>query len=194
MATQVFLPHLPPERVRLTPVGPRSAPLFSFGLLTVACALASFAFACATPFAAFAVIAAQMLSLPSAFLVVASVWAVNQAIGFGVLRYPIDTYTILWGVAIGASALASTAAAVLVLRFTQRANVVAALSLALAAAYTTYELVLVAATLFLGGEGAFTPAIIGWIGVLNILWLTGLAAVAETVRLLNWYQRPQTGS
>ena len=43
---------------RLAPVEPRYAPMFCFALLTAACALASFAFACATPFAAFAVVAA----------------------------------------------------------------------------------------------------------------------------------------
>lgn len=56
--------------VRLAPVAPRYAPLFCFALLTMACALASFAFACATPFAAFAVVAAAMLPLPPALLVV----------------------------------------------------------------------------------------------------------------------------
>jgi hypothetical protein len=195
MAIQDFLPHLPPERVWLAPVKPRSAPLFSFGLLTLACALASFAFACATPFAAFAVIAAaEILSLPSALLVVAAAWVVNQAIGFGALHYPIDANTILWGAFIGAAALAGTAAAALVLRLAQSANIVVALGLALLAAYTAYELVLLAATPFLGGEGAFTAAIVGRIGVLNILWLIGLVAASETVRLLNRYRRHQTAS
>ena len=32
---------------------------------------------------------------------------VNQAIGFGLLHYPIDTNTILWGFTIGAAALAA---------------------------------------------------------------------------------------
>jgi hypothetical protein len=49
-------------------------------------------------------------------------------------------------------------------------------------------------TPFLGGEGAFTAAIIGRIGVLNLLWLIGLVAASETVRLLNPYQRHQTVS
>jgi hypothetical protein len=168
--------------------------LFTFGLLTLACALASFVFACATPFAAFAVIAAEILPLPSALLVVAAAWVVNQAIGFSVHHYPIDANTIFWGVTIGAAALAGTAAAALVLRRAQRANVVVALSLALAAAYTTYELVLLAATPFLGGEGAFTAAIVSRIGVLNILWLIGLVAACEIARLLNRHGRHQTVS
>jgi len=55
---------------RLAPVEPRHAPLFCFALLTVSCALASFALACATPFGAFAVVAAAMLPLRPALLVV----------------------------------------------------------------------------------------------------------------------------
>ena len=73
---------------RLAPVEPRFAPLFCLVLLTAACALASFAFACATPFAAFAVVAAAMLPMRAALLVVTAAWIVNQAIGFGALGYP----------------------------------------------------------------------------------------------------------
>jgi hypothetical protein len=194
MPMQDLLPQLPPARVRRAPVGPVSAPFFSFGLLTLACALASFAFACATPFAAFAVMAAEMLPLSSALLVVAAAWIVNQAIGFGALHYPIDANTIGWGIAIGAAALAGTVTSALVLRIAQKTSAVFALGLALVAAYATYELVLFAATPVLDGAGAFTAAIISRIGVLNVLWLIGLVAASETVRLLNPYRRHQTAS
>ena len=86
----------PANGLYLAPVEHRQAPLFCFALLTVSCALASFALACATPFAAFAVIAAAMLSLRPALLVVMGAWLVNQAIGFGALHYPVDTNTMLW--------------------------------------------------------------------------------------------------
>src|SRR6201996_4268853 len=101
---------------RLAPVELRHAPLFGFALLAASCALASFALACATPFAAFAVIAAAMLPLQAALLAVTGAWLVNQAIGFGLLHYPIDTNTMLWGFAIGAAALAATAMSAAVLR------------------------------------------------------------------------------
>src|SRR5215831_18778711 len=166
---------------RLTPVEMRYAPLFCFVLLTAACALASFAFACATPFAAFAVMAAEMLPLSSALLVVAATWIVNQGIGFGALHYPIDANTILWGIVIGAAALAATTAAAGALRLAQHVGTAVSLGVALVAAYATYELVLLMATPLLGGGGAFTVAIIGRLGVLNIYWLIGLVAVGETV-------------
>jgi hypothetical protein len=179
---------------RLAPVEARHAPLFCCLLLSAACVLASFAFACATPFAAFAVVAAATLRLQSALLVTAAAWLVNQAIGFGYLHYPLDASTILWGVVIGAAALAATGAATAVLRLTQHTGTVLALTAALVGACVVYELVLFAATPFLGGEGAFTAAIIGRIGLLNILWLIGLAAACETVRPLNSYRRHQTVS
>jgi hypothetical protein len=195
MTNQDFISHRLRKPFRLTaPVRSRSAPLFTFGLLTLACALASFAFACATPFAAFAVMAAQMLPLTSALLVVAAAWVVNQAIGFGALHYPVDANTILWGVAIGGAALASTVAAAAVFRLAQHTTIAIALGMALVAAYAIYELVLFAATPFLGGEGAFSVAIIGRIGGLNLLWLIGLVAGSEIVRLLYPNRRRQTAS
>jgi len=172
---------------RLAPVEPPHAPLFCFALLTVSCALASFALACATPFAAFAVVAAAMLPLRSAVLVVAGAWLVNQGIGFGALHYPIGGNTMLWGLAIGPAALAATAISVAVLRSLAqgRTPLVLALGLAfaLACAYTAYELVLLAATPFLGGAGSFTTAIVSRIGLLNVVWLIGLIAACEIIRL-----------
>lgn len=168
------------------PIEPRFAPLFCLVLLTAACALASLAFACATPFAAFAVVAGAMLPLPSALLVVAAAWIVNQAIGFGALGYPYETNTLLWGAAIGAAALFSTVAAKLALRSLPRtsSNPVV-LALALAGAYVTYEVVLFAFTPLLGGRGAFTLAVVARLGTLNLLWLIGLVTACEVLRLVN---------
>ncbi|HTV30155.1 MAG TPA: hypothetical protein VMF32_20490 [Xanthobacteraceae bacterium] len=184
-----ILSHRTAASPRLAPVERRYAPLFCFALLTAACALASFAFACATPFAAFAVVAAAMLPLPSALLTVAAAWLVNQGIGFGFLHYPIDANTILWGIAIGAAALAATAIADRLLHALRRNASPTALAFALLGAYAAYELVLFAATAFLGGEGDFTAAIIGRLALLSVLWLIGLVAACETFRLLRPLRR-----
>jgi len=179
---------------RLAPVESRHAPLFCFALLTIACALSSFAFACATPFATFAVVTAAMLPLPSALLTVAAAWLVNQGIGFGFLQYPVDVNTIAWGLVIGAAALAAIAASVLVLDATRRASAALAFGAALLAANAAYEFVLFAATPFLGGEGNFTVAIVGRLGGLNVPWLIGLIAACEVSRLFNAGRRRQTVS
>ena len=173
------------HRLRLHPVAPRLAPMFGFVLLTVSCALASFAFACATPFAAFAVVAAAMLPLRPALLVVTGAWLVNQSIGFGVLHYPIDGSTIAWGLVIGAAALLATTAASSILRMLPQGRTLLMLALALVAAYAVYELALLAATPLLGGEGAFTAAIVTRIGLTSAVWLAGLVATCEIVRLVD---------
>jgi hypothetical protein len=159
--------------------------LFSFGLLTSGCALASLVLACGTPFAAFAVVAAAILPLPPALLVVTAAWLVNQTIGFGLLHYPVDADTMLWGVLIGAGGLAATMTSASVLRAARRASTAVALGLALMAAYATYELVLFAAAVFLGGSENFTPVIIGRLALLSVLWTMGLVAVCEIVRFVD---------
>jgi hypothetical protein len=179
----------PSNSARLHPVEPRFAPLFCVGLLMLSCALASFAFACATPFAAFAVIAAATLPLRPALLAVAAAWLVNQAIGFCALGYPHDVSTVAWGFVIGAAALAATVAAVPVLRRTASMTLPVAFGSALVCAYAAYELVLFAATPVLGGAGDFTLAIVGRLAVLNVLWFLGLFAACEIARLLGARRR-----
>jgi hypothetical protein len=181
--------RLPPLGLATADFEPRRAALFCLVLLTAGCALASFALACATPFAAYAVIAAAMLPWSSALLVVVAAWIVNQAIGFGALHYPHDANTIYWGLAIGAAALAATAAATLVLWALSRASRVAALCAALLAAYVAYELVLFAFTPVLGGSGAFTPAIVTRLGLLNVAWLIGLVLVCQAAIILDRIRR-----
>jgi hypothetical protein len=187
MALDILSP--PADRFRLHPVEPRHAPMFCFALLTVSCALASFALACATPFAGFAVVAAAMLPPRSALLVAIGAWLVNQTIGFGAHHYPIDASTIAWGFVIGAAALGATAASATVLRALPVNRTPLMLAVTLVCAYAAYELVLFAATPFLGGAGAFTVAIVTRLGLLNIVWLIGLVAACEIVRLLNPYRR-----
>lgn len=179
---------------RLAPVESRHASLFCFALLTVSCALASFALACATPFAAFAVIAAATLPLRPALLVATGAWLVNQGIGFGALHYPIDGNTMLWGLVIGIATLAATAISATVLRALPQTNAPLALALALVGSYGIYELVLLAATPFLGGASDFTAAIVAQIGFTNVAWLIGLVAACEIVRLINPSRRGHIAS
>jgi hypothetical protein len=186
-----ILPRPNAASAQLAPVEARYAPLFCFFLLTAACALASLAFACATPFAAFAVLAAAMLPLQPALIVVGAAWLVNQTIGFGLRGYPTDIHTIMWGLVIGAATLIATATSVLVLRGLPRTGGTAALGFALIAAYAAYELVLFAATPSLGGASSFTAAIVGRLALLSVLWLIGLVVACEVFRLFNLVRRRQ---
>ena len=192
MFRQILPPHA--DRFRLHPVAPRHAATFCFALLTVACALASFVLACATPFAAFAVVAAALLPLRPALLVVTGAWLVNQTIGFGALHYPIDADTIAWGFVIGTAALLSTAAASLLLRILPQGRTPLMLAITFIAAYAVYELAMLAATPFLGGEGAFTAAVVTRVGLTSAIWLAGLVAACEIVRLIDPFGRKRAMS
>jgi hypothetical protein len=192
MALTILPPHA--GHLRLHPVAPRLAPMFCFALLTVSCALASFALACATPFAAFAVLAAAMLPLRPALLVVTGAWLVNQTIGFCALHYPVDASTVAWGFVIGAAALVATAASSAVLRMLPQGRAPLMLAITFVAAYAAYELALLAATPALGGEGAFTAAIVVRIGLTSAVWLAGLVAACEIVRLVDPFSRRRTMS
>ena len=122
---------------------------------------------------------------PTALLVVGAAWLVNQGIGFGFRGYPADIHTVIWGLAIGAAALIATATSALVLHTLPRTRGLTVFAFALIAAYAAYELVLFAVTPFLGGADAFTAAIVGRLGLLSALWLIGLIAACEALRLFN---------
>jgi hypothetical protein len=188
-----FLP-VTADGLHLHPVESPHTWIFCFALLSISCALASFAFACATPFAAFAVVAGAMLPLRPALLVIAGAWLVNQAIGFAFLHYPVSVSTIAWGFVIGAATLAATVASAAVLRALAPHNMLLALVLGLVCGYGVYELVLFAATPVLGGAGAFTRAIVVRLGLLNIVWLIGLVIACEIARLLHPFRRDRTVS
>ncbi|MGJ5096684.1 hypothetical protein ACQR18_31715 [Bradyrhizobium oligotrophicum] len=173
-----------PSGVSLAPLSQAYAATFCFALLTAACALASFVFACATPFAAFAVIAAAMLPLRTALPVMLGAWLVNQGIGFGALHYPVDANTLAWGAMIGVAALSATVVARMALAALRTAPAPLAFAVALLSAYAAYELVLLAATPALGGAASFALPIVARLGLTSAAWLVGLVAVSEIVRLL----------
>jgi hypothetical protein len=114
---------------------------------------------------------------------------VNQAIGFAVHHYPIDHQYNDVGLALGAGAVAATAASIVVLRMLPLNRTPLVLALTLVCAYGAYEVVLFAVTPFPGGAGALTTAIIERLGFLNLVWLIGLVAACEIIRLINPFRR-----
>ena len=154
-------------------------------ILAVACASSSLVFACATPFAAFAVLAAAVLPLRRALAVVAFAFAVNQVIGFCVLDYPRTANAALWGVGMIAAALLTTAAATAVFRKFSSWGLFATYPVALVACFAVYEIVMLAMTPALGGAEAFSPDIVGQLAFVNAIWLVGLIAAYELLRRVN---------
>jgi hypothetical protein len=134
-------------------------------------------FACATPFAALATLAALKLGRRDAITVIGLVWLANQAIGYGLLGYPWTWDSAAWGLAIGASAgLAFLAARGL--STTRPAPL--AVSLPFVAAFAAFELGLYVAGFALpGAEGAFSASIVGHVFLINTLTVCGMMAVYQ---------------
>jgi hypothetical protein len=154
---------------------------FLSGLLVAISAVGSWKFACITPFVAFAVVAPHALSTRTALLTVAAIWVVNQAIGFGVLGYPWTVNAILWGITIGAAALAATGFAAAISQLGIRTGITA-VGTAFVPAFAIYQGGLYLASFALGGRGDFTPAIVGHVALLNLGWTVGLVGTYEMLR------------
>ena len=152
-----------------------AAPWATF--LVAASAVGSLVFACATPFAALAAVAAITLPLRAALLATAGVWLANQAMGYGLLAYPVDANSLSWGVALGVAAVAATAAASAVVSGLRDRAEPGRWVAGLAAAFAAQQGVLFAASLILGGGEGFTAAAVGGIATLNAIWAAALALV-----------------
>ena len=144
-------------------------------LVATAGVLFSCAFACATPFAAVAVVAATRMRRVAGVSAVLLAWSGNQAIGYGLLHYPRTPGSFGWGLAIGMAALVAMALATLP---PFRLNPLGRIVLAFVAAFAGYEVALYAASFVLGGgNAAFAPHVIARIAAINAVALAGLLAV-----------------
>lgn len=140
----------------------------------------SFFFACATPFAALATLAALKVERRDTIAIVGLVWLANQVIGYSVLGYPWTWDSAAWGLAIGASGLLALLAAI-ALAPTRSAPL--AVSLPFIGAFATYELSLYGAACVLpGGAGAFSAAVVQQIFLVNLAALAGLLAAYQLAR------------
>lgn len=141
--------------------------------LIVGSAVGSLALACATPFAALAAVAALTLPLRMALITSMGVWLANQAIGFGLLAYPMTASSLVWGPVLGASALAATAAAAHVAGLFDRSDIRRWLAVFAAALVVQQALVLAFGLL----EGTSSLTVAAGVSGMNVLWLVGLAAI-----------------
>lgn len=129
--------------------------------------------ACVLPFAAAAAIAGLTLDLPRAMIAVITVWALNQAIGFGLMDYPMTQYSFGWGAGI----LGASVATMLVARAVKARiggdsamRAVSAVALAFIAGFVTYEGLLFVLANFVGGLETFSPEIVSTIGFNDTIW------------------------
>lgn len=114
----------------------RTAWWIILGLVTMVTTLG---FACATPFAALAALAAVNLSRRDAVLLMGASWLINQAVGFTMLHYPFNWDCYRGGLELGIAAFACVAAALLVCRWLHPSRSFLALTATFAAAFAAYE-------------------------------------------------------
>lgn len=161
--------------------------LLWIALLAAATVGSSLVLACAAPFAALIAVAAANMGRRDAAALAALVFISNQLIGYFVLNYPVDLYSLGWGGALGvACAGALVVADYLAVRtggfaFLPRTFAV------FAGAFAVFELVLVAFTSVLpAGEEAFSLATVVEILQINLVALIGLALLYQIGTVLGY--------
>ncbi len=138
-------------------------------------------FACATPFAALATLAALKLGGRATAVAMGAVLLANQIIGFTFLAYPLTWDALAWGLAICASSALSVLAA---RGLSTRRQAPLSISLPFVAAFAAYELGLyVAGRVLSSAEWAFSLSVISYVFVINLAALCGLLIVYHLAAL-----------
>lgn len=147
---------------------------FCWGAVLTAVTVAStLAVACGTPFAALATLAALNMRRRDALILIGVNWAANQAIGFGLMHYPLNWDCYRGGLDLGIAAIFCAIAAMLSRHEVERRGWAGKAIASFAAAFVSYE-----AVLFLisppGHGGAFSAAVVLYIFCVNALAFIGL--------------------
>lgn len=159
------------------------------GILASVTLVGSYGLACIFPFAALAALAALTLDRRNGALLVAAVWLGNQAVGYGLLDYPWDSYSAGRGVALGLGALAAFFAAKAVAGDARLASP-RALAV-LATAFAVQQGVTFLDALWSGSSENYAPSIVAQVALNDALWFAGLAFVRiAMVRVLGSSGKP----
>lgn len=169
------------ERKQPAPSG--TANLVWIAVLVVAGVGGSVVISCITPFAALGVALAGTVRRSAALSAMIAIWLTNQVIGFAFLGFPWTSFTISWGIAIGAAALLSAFVATVVLNRLPSMLALWRIGIALLLAYLAYQFSLFLAALFIGSFDAFTFATLAEIGLSNVLWLAGIVVLNELLAI-----------
>lgn len=160
---------------------PLTAPAWPILLVAAACA-ATPVFACVTPFAAIAVLAALTLSRRAALATVGAAWLGNQLIGCTLLHYPLTANTMVLGLSLAAGAFAIVPLAEALnatIRLRRPLLVPAATALL---GFALYELITYLFSLGFGGRETFTAPLTGEVFAINAMWGVALGACFAAIR------------
>ena len=155
------------------------------GILTVLTVASTLGLACGTPFAALATLAALFLPRRDAFVLITVNWLANQAIGFGLLHYPLNWDCYRGGINLGIAALLSTMAAMLAQGAVRNAAITVKAIGSFAVAFLAYE-----GSLFLmspaGSSADFAASVVLYIFYVNAVALVGLLLLQATAAALGF--------
>ena len=145
-------------------------------LLVAASVAFTLGFACATPLAAFAAVAALTMTRRDALFLIGLVWLANQCVGFSVLHYPRTADCLAWGIGLGIVALLSVLGAEFgAKRFIAMNRIILASTVAFLSAFGVYEgLLFIASMIFQSGIEDYAPAIVGRSFAINAVAFIGL--------------------
>jgi hypothetical protein len=150
------------------------------GLIAALAVVGSLAFACATPFAAIAALAASRMERSQGLMVVALAWLSNQVIGFAILGYPMTGSSFAWGIAIGLAALLAFIGAGTATASASRRSY--GLATSFASSFVVYELALyVAGTVLSSSSDAFCIATVSRVFEINLISFVGLLLLHRLV-------------
>ena len=163
-------------------IGPRSSDAATFvwlTILTLAGIAASFVISCVTPFAALAVALAGTVRMAKALRSMTLIWLANQVIGVVFFNFTRTLNVALWGLVIGVGALLSTMVAAGALKVGKSFSALLRLGFALLPAFVVYEAVLFLAASVLGGVQNFSAAVVGQIGLNNLISFSVMVGLNE---------------
>lgn len=159
-------------------LGKAPANLIWIAFVAAATIAGSLVFACATPFAAVAALAALYLRRGEAFLLVGVVWGLNQVVGYGLLNYPQTWDSFAWGAMIGIGALVAAIVAMGARAFLGSERSFTTGLGVFGAAFVAYQLTLYAGTAVLPSHlGAFGASVVLYVLMVNSLAFLGLVAL-----------------
>jgi hypothetical protein len=154
-------------------------------ILTVVTVASSLAVACGTPFAALAALAALYLPRRDALVLIAVNWLANQAIGFGLLHYPLNWDCYRGGIDLGIAAGLSTIAAMSALRALRRKATAPRAIGSFAVAFVTYEAALfVISPVGIGAD--FAAPVVLYIFCVNAIAFVGLLLLRTAAAALGF--------
>ena len=154
------------------------------GFMTVASTVTTLILACATPFPALAALAAVHVRRAEGLMLIAAAWVMSQAVGFGILGYPLNANSLAWSAALGIAAIGSLLIARAAIARLGKAHPIARLTIAYVAAFIGFKAVILVWSFALDdGWAAFSAEVLARQFVRYGAILAGLALLHRLLEI-----------